>query len=63
MLGNDEPDVDETIDLPQLPDKTTEHTYVLGQAASSSGVVPEPGTSDDSQSSSQGVKRKPLPDE
>ena len=63
MLGDDEPDGDETIDLPQLADKPAELTYVPGQSASSSGAVPEPGTSDDGQSSSQGVKRKLLPDE
>ena len=53
MLGDDGPDEDETIDLPQLADKPAEPTYVPCQAASSSGAIPEPGTSDDSQSSSR----------
>ena len=66
MIGDDD-DSDaedaEKSDLPQLANAPLELRYTPGQAPSSSGTRLEPEASEDSQSSSQGVKRKLLSDE
>ena len=66
MVGDDD-DSDaedaEKSDLPRLADAPLELTYIPGKAASSSDIRLEPETSEDSQSSSRGVKRKLFSDE